>query len=142
MKFSEFFWSQNLAGIINCCGEKVEIGADKSAGEQIVIANANITTSLFSEINEVLIWLVWDATQLAGNAVFLWNAFFFRFLSALLLIHDLTTGHWPQCVKNTVPMTMWHCFWWHNGSFFLCCYFLEKNWNQVKSLHICMTCLS
>ena len=54
LKFSEFFLSQNLAGIINCCGEKVEIGADKS-GEQIVIANANITTSLFSEINAVLI---------------------------------------------------------------------------------------
>ena len=54
LKFSEFFLSQNLAGIINCCGAKVEIGADKS-GEQIVIANANITTSLFSEINEVLI---------------------------------------------------------------------------------------
>ena len=71
LKFSELIWSQNLAGIINCCGEKVEIGADKSAGEQIVIANANITTSPFSEINEVLIWLVWDATQLAGKAVFL-----------------------------------------------------------------------
>ena len=55
LKFSEFFLSQNLAGIINCCGAKVEIGADNSAGEQIVIANANITTSLFSEINEVLI---------------------------------------------------------------------------------------
>ena len=77
LKFSEFFWSQNLAGIIDCCGAKVEIGADKSAGEQIVIANANITTSLFSEINEVLIWLLWDATQLTGKAVFLWNAFFF-----------------------------------------------------------------
>ena len=71
LKFSEFFWSQNLAGIIDCCGAKVEIGADKSAGEQIVIANANITTSLFSEINAVLIWLVWDTTQLAGKAVFL-----------------------------------------------------------------------
>ena len=64
LKFSEFFWSQNLAGIINCCGAKVEIGADNSAGEQIVITNANITTSLFSEINEVLIWLLWDATEL------------------------------------------------------------------------------
>ena len=84
LKFSEFFWSQNLAGIIDCCGAKVEIGADNSAGEQTVIANANITTSLFSEINEVLIWFVWNATQLSGKGVFLWNAFFFKFLSAQL----------------------------------------------------------